>query len=81
MRSLWLPQPETIRNSCSRPVIGFVRKGAFSFSQATSCGTGFIAANCMEDLVKLQLKNVVLVRNPNCRQYRPVIMNVIIDQS
>ncbi|KAJ6626435.1 Ribonucleases P/MRP protein subunit POP1 [Pseudolycoriella hygida] len=75
MRELWLPEnPTTVRNQCSREVIGFVTFSNFSFIEAKVTGIGYIALNSLEKLVKNCGKskgNVrVMVRSTNSRQYR-----------
>ncbi|XP_050296525.1 ribonucleases P/MRP protein subunit POP1 [Anthonomus grandis grandis] len=79
MRSLWLPEPETIRNSCSRPVMGFIKHGGFSYTLGQSKGLGYIAANSLQSLGTLGCRNKVLIRPPNSRVYRLAIISVVVD--
>ncbi|EFA11371.2 ribonucleases P/MRP protein subunit POP1 [Tribolium castaneum] len=77
MRALWLPEPTTIRHSCSREVVGFVSKGGFSFSIGKSAGTGYITSDCLSELV--DFRNKVLLRNTNSRQYKTANLSVIVE--
>jgi hypothetical protein len=75
MRELWLPEnPGTVRNQCSREVLGFVTFSNFSFIEAKVTGTGYITFNSLAKLIKNCGKskgNVsVMVRSTNSRQYR-----------
>ncbi|PSN54054.1 hypothetical protein C0J52_03083 [Blattella germanica] len=85
MQSLWLPETKSVRNSCSREVIGFIKKGDFSFTESQGVGQGYIVfpallkllASCQER----KLKNIsclpwVLVRNPTSLQYRFGIIDI-----
>ena len=75
MRELWLPSVETVRNVPSRQVMGYVAQGAFSFTEARSCGIGYIAYNALNHLLNKGL-NQVLVRNTTSRKYR--LANIVI---
>lgn len=79
MRKLWLPEATSIRNSCSREVIGFVKKGGYSYSLGKSSAVGYIAAAALPELVKSSFRNKILVRNTNSRLYRVAKLNVIIE--
>lgn len=76
MRELWLPEkPSSVRNQCSREVLGFVTFTNFSFIEAKVTGTGYVALNSLPNLIrscsKGKSRNVrVLVRSTNSRQYR-----------
>lgn len=75
MRELWLAEkPTSVRNQCSREVLGFVTFSNFSFIEAKVTGTGYIALNSLSKLLKNCGKvkgNVrVMVRSTNSRQYR-----------
>lgn len=74
LRSLYFPKPESIRNSCSRNVIGYVTNGDYSFIGAKCCAVGYIT---LQSLFLVQ-NQYVLVRDRNSRQYRSAILNVII---
>lgn len=78
MKQLWLPQATTIRYSCSREIIGFVRDGDFSFLLGESKAIGYIAANSIPTLLSAKSRQKVLVRNTNSKQYRLGILEVII---
>ncbi|GBP58115.1 hypothetical protein EVAR_40659_1 [Eumeta japonica] len=78
MRNLWLPpNVENVRNLCSREVLGYVSQGAFSFSEARSCGVGYIAYNALRTLLENGL-NRVLIRNTSSRTYRMAILHIIV---
>lgn len=69
MRELWLPsEVSTIRSSTSREILGFISQGAFSFSEAKSCGVGYLAYNALSALIELG-HNHVFVRNTSSRKY------------
>ncbi len=76
IRELWLPENPTtsVRNQCSREVLGFVTFSNFSFIEATVTGTGYVALNSLAKLIKNcgkakgQLR--VMVRSTTSRQYR-----------
>lgn len=76
MRELWLPSKvETVRNVALRQTMGYVAQGAFSFTEALSCGVGYIAYNALDHLLNNGL-NQVLVRNTTSRKYR--LANIVI---
>ncbi|KAJ8966007.1 hypothetical protein NQ314_003785 [Rhamnusium bicolor] len=77
MRKLWLPETTTIRQSCSREVIGFVRDGDFSFLLGQSKALGYIAMSALPNLLSLKSKGKVLIRNTNSKQYRIGILEII----
>nr|CAI5839909.1 unnamed protein product [Callosobruchus analis] len=79
MRKLWLPEAKTVRHSCSREVIGFVKQGGFSFLLSKSKCIGYIASQSLQKLVLQKFKNKVLIRNTNSRQYRLGVLDVIVD--
>ncbi|VEN59559.1 unnamed protein product [Callosobruchus maculatus] len=79
MRKLWLPEAKTVRHSCSREVIGYVKQGGFSFLLSKSKGVGYIASQSLQKLVLQKFKNKVLIRNTNSKQYKLGILDVIID--
>ncbi|CAD0200886.1 unnamed protein product [Chrysodeixis includens] len=78
-RELWLPSKiKTVRNIASRQVMGYISQGAFSFTEACSCGIGYIAYNALNTLLSSKF-NQVLVRNTSSRKYR--LANIIIIQN
>ncbi|XP_066248711.1 ribonucleases P/MRP protein subunit POP1 [Euwallacea similis] len=79
MRKLWLPEPQTIKDSCTRPVMGFIKHGAFSFTSGNSRGLGYIAADALKALAGLTRRNRVLVRDTNSRVYRLAKLDIIVD--
>ncbi|XP_059053705.1 ribonucleases P/MRP protein subunit POP1 [Achroia grisella] len=77
MRELWLPTDvNSVRFSCSRQVMGYLTQAAFSFSEARSCGVGYIAYNALNTLLKTG-HNQILVRNTTSRKYRLANIQVI----
>lgn len=77
MRDLWLPSDiKTVRRSASRQVVGYVKQGAFSFSEARNCGVGYVAYNALSALL-CRGHNKVLVRNISSRKYRLTDINII----
>lgn len=74
---MWLPSDvQTVRNFTSKQVMGFVTKGAFSFSEARSCGIGYVTFNALNTLLKAGM-NQVLVRNTSSRRYNLANIQVI----
>lgn len=70
MRELWLPSDTAIvRNLSTRQVMGFISQGGFSFTEAQSCGVGYIAYNALNMLLCNNF-NQVLVRNTSSRKYQ-----------
>ncbi|CAB3259993.1 unnamed protein product [Arctia plantaginis] len=79
MRELWLPSDVAIvRNLPSRQVMGFISQGGFSFTEAQSCGIGYIAYNALNMLLCNHF-NQVLVRNTASRKYQ--LANITIANS
>jgi ribonuclease P/MRP protein subunit POP1 len=80
LRSLWLPRTQTVKDSCSRTVIGFITKGDFCFTESQGVGQGYVALSALVQLVALYRRRLregnavsalwVLVRNPTSLQYR-----------
>lgn len=69
MRELWLPSDiGTVRKVCSRETIGYVAQGAFSFTEAHSCGIGYLAYNALQALIG-SAQTHVLIRNPSSNKY------------
>lgn len=77
MRELWLPSDvKSVRFSNSREILGFITQGAFSFSEAKSCGIGYVAYNALNTCIKLG-HNKVLVRNTTSRKYRLANLQIL----
>lgn len=82
MRKLWLPGSESVKNCCSRTIIGFVSEGDYSFTNARTCGVGYVSFGGLLELLVL-LKNMgkqssnVLVRNTSTSQYRFASLDII----
>ncbi|XP_004931529.2 ribonucleases P/MRP protein subunit POP1 [Bombyx mori] len=69
MRQLWLPSKiDSVRFIGTRQVLGYLSMGALSFSEARSCGIGYVAYNALSELLKMG-QNRVLVRNVSSRKY------------
>ncbi|XP_066991529.2 ribonucleases P/MRP protein subunit POP1 [Anabrus simplex] len=75
MRTLWLPEPVTIKDVCCRTVLGFVSKGDFSFTEACGVGIGYVVLPGLFELVKSG-SPLVLVRNTSSLQYRFAALDV-----
>lgn len=86
LRALWLPQTQTVKESCSRTVIGFITKGDFSFTESKGAGQGYVVLSALLQLVALYESKLreghklsapwVLVRNPTSLQYRFGVLNI-----
>lgn len=79
MRELWLPSKvNTVRFSGARQTMGYVSNGAFSFSEARSCGIGYIAYNALCNHIENGC-NKVLIRNTTSLKYRLAKIQIIKD--
>lgn len=77
MRELWIPSKiDAVRKVCSRDTMGYVAQGAFSFTEAESCGIGYIAYNALYELIAAS-QNQVLVRNPSSNKYNLARIEII----
>lgn len=77
MSLLWVPEIKTVKDSCSRTVVGFVCKGDFSFSESQGVGIGYIPFPAFINLVNSWItKPIVLFRNPSSLQYRYAILKI-----
>ncbi|XP_023934193.2 ribonucleases P/MRP protein subunit POP1 [Bicyclus anynana] len=77
MRELWLPSNiDAVRNVGSKEVMGYLSQGAFSFSEAKSCGVGYVAFKALAKLLQNGV-NKVLVRNTTSRKYRVANIQII----
>ncbi|XP_030746018.1 ribonucleases P/MRP protein subunit POP1 [Sitophilus oryzae] len=79
MRKLWLPEAQSVKNSCSRNILGFVKKGGYCYSSGQSKGLGYVIGAALNTLGRRIFRNKVLVRNNNSRQYRLAVLNVIVE--
>lgn len=82
MKELWLPtQIDSVRRQCSREVMGYVKHGDFSFTEAQSYGVGYVALQSLQLLILNSANNaaLVLTRNTTSRQYRYAELEVICD--
>lgn len=80
LHSLWLPRTQTVKDSCSRTIIGFITKGDFCFTESQGAGQGYVVLSALLQLVALYQRRLregndvsalwVLVRNPTSLQYR-----------
>lgn len=79
---LWLPkQPVTVRQQCSRQVIGYVTSSRFNFTEGKVCSLGYLAGNGFEELIKTfnKFKSVqpfVLTRASNSKCYSVTNMSI-----
>ncbi|KAG5679978.1 hypothetical protein PVAND_009513 [Polypedilum vanderplanki] len=75
MCELWLPSNQpTIRNQCSREVIGYITKSRFCFSEGKVCAIGYVTRNGFKELLQVfqkfkGLKSFVITRNTNSQNY------------
>ena len=86
VRALWLPQTQTVKESCCRTVIGFITKGDFSFTESKGVGEGYVVLSALLRLVALYESKLregnklsapsVLVRNPTSLQYRFGVLSI-----
>ncbi len=71
---------KSLRNSCTREIVGFVSSGHFSLARGCGFGVGFCA---LPGLVKLLSSTsntggvVVLVRGPSTQQYRFAYLSIL----
>lgn len=71
IRELWLPSSlENVKNSSSKPIIGFITSGDYSFTKSCSYGQGYVTLSCILELLsKSQNHTLVLVRKISSLQY------------
>nr|CAG4640936.1 EOG090X07PD [Eulimnadia texana] len=73
MKKLWLPKVKSIRDCCSRQVMGFVTSGGFSLKRGKGFGRGYVVG---ASLCQLQSRRV-LVRNTNSLLFKWAILEVV----
>lgn len=80
MCQLWLPsRPSSIRNQCSREVLGYLSLSQFSLHAGKVVGVGYITANGLRQMAKFRYggkMNQVLVRDPSSAQYRLATLTI-----
>ncbi|XP_059622807.1 ribonucleases P/MRP protein subunit POP1 [Phlebotomus argentipes] len=80
MEDLWLPQhPTSVKDQCSRTVIGYVTQSDFSFIDSTVSAIGYITLNGLRAVIGSGQKwgrSAVLVRSTASRQYRGASISV-----
>ncbi|VVD03183.1 unnamed protein product [Leptidea sinapis] len=77
MRELWLPaNTSNVRYCCIRETMGYITQGTFSFTEAKSCGIGYVAFNALTKLLETG-SDKVLVRNTTSRKYRLATVKII----
>ncbi|XP_049873943.1 ribonucleases P/MRP protein subunit POP1 [Pectinophora gossypiella] len=77
MRELWVPSnTQTVRHSAAREIVGYLSQGAFSFSEAKSCGIGYIPYIALSTLLKSG-HNQILIRNTSSRKYRLADLHIV----
>lgn len=79
---MWLPKvPLTVRNQCSKQVIGYLSKCQFTLSEGKVCGVGYVTRDGLSSLVSVfqkfkGLKPFVLTRATNSNCYHSATVNV-----
>lgn len=81
MRELWLPKPQTIRNQCSKQVLGYLTSSRFTFSEGKVCGVGYVTRNGLASLMSVfqkfkGLQPFVLTRATNSKFYHSAAINI-----
>lgn len=82
MKKLWIPEEQlSLKNSCSRVILGFSYQSHFSFSKCKSVGIGYMPGSALLELFNLWSKcksnlPYVLVRNPSTNQYRYALLSI-----
>lgn len=77
MRELWIPSNiDTVRRVCSRETMGYVAQGSFSFTEAHSCGIGYVAYSALRILIESS-QTQVLIRNPSSNKYELAKIQII----
>lgn len=75
MCKLWLPiESSSIRNQCSREVIGYVTRTKFRFSEGKVCAIGYVTRDGLKELNQVfqkfkGLKHFVMTRSTNSQNY------------
>lgn len=77
MRELWVPSyVETVKNSCSRCIMGYTVCGDFTFTQSNSTGYGYVTVTSLLSHKESQ-PALVLVRNLSSLQYHFARLKVL----
>lgn len=76
MSELYLPKCAEVRYSCEREVMGYITLGNFSFSHAKGIGIGYVTLPSLLGMINKK-SNIVLIRNPQTRQYRIAELNIL----
>lgn len=77
MRELWIPpKVEHVRDTNSRELLGYLTSAAFSFTEAHSCGVGYIPYNALRALIDSKEK-CLLIRNVSSKKYRKANFKII----
>lgn len=85
MCELWLPSnPISIKDQCSRQVIGNLTTSRFTFTEAKTCGIGYISAQGLVEFIKLFKKlkinkMFVLTRATNSRSCQTAQLKIRVD--
>lgn len=75
-----ISKPKGVKNSCSRPVIGYVNRGGFALGSGNGSGQGFCAVSGIKQLLQnftSKSSVIVLVRNPSSYQYRYATLKIM----
>lgn len=71
---------KSLRNSCTREIVGFVSSGHFSLARGCGFGVGFCALPGLVELLSSTSNTgdiVVLVRGPSTQQYRFAYLTIL----
>ena len=79
-----LPTVENVVHNCSRPTIGYVTSGGFSFASGQGVGVGFVSLQGLLAVISQKPKTssrvaTVLVRSTRSLQYRFAKISVIVE--
>lgn len=82
MCELWIPSnPKSIKDQCSRQVIGNLTTSRFTFTESRVCGVGYISAQGFIELIelfkKLKINKIfVLTRATDSRSYQTAQLKI-----
>lgn len=83
MKKLWIPEEKiTVKDSCSRTILGFSYKSHYSFTKSKFVGIGYMPGTALLELFNLWSESksnlpYVLVRNPSTNQYKFALLSVM----
>lgn len=82
MKKLWIPDEQiSVKQSCSRVILGFSNKSHYSFTKSKFVGIGYMPGPALLELFNLWSESksnlpYVLVRNPTTNQYKFALLSV-----